>query len=212
MIQKSSSSPRTPNSTSAVAEADRDRQQFGARIVVGLCTALILTACNGSPVVSQELPVNSPEMTVGPPELSTVDGSTAVPDPSTAPVDLQLVTELVSTINATAGGPVQTQRALLEQRTHPDYLSEQQQCAPATITIGLDPVLANLAPTPGWTPTAAPSTGQTAEPAVIPTGTLYRLPVLVLVYTDTRRTGTDLTSLRIAVLDGRAVLFPLCLN
>lgn len=42
-------------------------------------------------------------------------------------------------------------------------------------------------------------------------GAVYRVPALVEVYTGPIRTGTDLTSLEMAIIDGVAHTLPLCL-
>lgn len=207
MIPRSSSCQRMPNLTAAVVDstAQRARLSGSARKLAALCVMLVLVAgCTGTGSAPDTAPAASTTL--------QRSADTSGPTDSALAGDRQLVVALVDAINATAGGPVAAQRVLLEQLTHPDYLGAQQRCDQASITIGLDPVLDDLRPTPGWTPVVAPDTGQPSSAIAIPTGTLYRLPVLVLVYTDVRRTGTDLTSLRISILDGRALLFPLCLN
>lgn len=218
MIPRSSSCHRMPNSTAAVVDpsAHRPRLSGSATKLAALCVMLVLFAgCTGAgsdATGSDTAAVTTAALTTA--ALTTVersDATTGRADGAPA-ADRQLVAAMVDAINATAGGPVAAQRVLLEQLTHPDYLGEQQRCAQASITIGLDPVLDDLLPTPGWTPAATPDTAAPSAGVAIPTGTLYRMPVLVLVYTDVRRTGTDLTSLRISILDGRALLFPLCLN
>ncbi len=213
MIPRSSSCHRMPNSTAAVVDpsAHRPRLSGSATKLTALCVMLVILAgCTGAGSHTEGSGTAGSDTAA----LTTVERSNATTGPTDgAPAgDRQLVAAMVDAINATAGGPVAAQRVLLEQLTHPDYLGAQQRCAQASITIGLDPVLDDLLPTPGWTPVAAPDTGQPSAAMAIPTGTLYRMPVLVLVYTDIRRTGTDLTSLRVSILDGRALLFPLCLN
>ncbi len=149
--------------------------------------------------------------------VSTPTGSASSAIPA-SPADVRAVESLVASINNTAGGPVATQQALLMIAVHPDFTAAQQACAAATITIKLDPVLADLTAAPGWAPAESTAPESTVTDSTVtdggsrvPRGTLYRVPALIEVYTAGRRTGTDMTTLRIAVLDGTAHTFPICL-
>lgn len=111
--------------------------------------------------------------------------------------DRAAVADLIDAINATAAGPVAAQQAVFASTVDPALTAGQQACAPATITIRIDPVPDNLR--------------LAAADTVQPTGTHYTLPVLLEVYTGRIRTGTDLTALDLSVTDGVAHTFPLCL-
>ena len=131
------------------------------------------------------------------------------------------------------------QQALLRDVVAPGFAAAQAACAPATITIRIDPVLADLQSDPDFQPTGAaagPSAGDSAGAtagdlpartagssasdtaggtasgsAPLPIETLYRVPALLEVYTGAVRTATDMTNLRLLVTNGSAHTFPLCL-
>jgi hypothetical protein len=132
--------------------------------------------------------------------------------------DRAAVADLIEAINQTAAGPVAAQQQLLASVVEPGFDAEQAACAAATITIRIDPVLPDLRADPEWRPdpgTATNGTDALKSPASAvvsaPAGTLYRVPVLIEVYTESFRTGTDMTTLRLSVIDGVAHTFPLCL-
>ena len=170
----------------------------------------------------------------------TPSAPTTVPqatDPrATDPRDAARAT--VDAINATARGEVAAQQAVLARLVEPGRAAEQAACAPATITIRLDPALDHLTPIPAPTgadagaatesgatesdATASASatgdaprvTGRAGTPEVaVPDGPArYRLPVLIEVFTGGVRTGTDIAGLELTVVDGVAHPAPLCLR
>ncbi len=125
--------------------------------------------------------------------------------------DLAAVTSLINTINETAALPVAGQQRLLAAVVEPGFEAQQAACASATITIRIDPVLPDLRADPDWRPDPA-TTGVSTTGSDPPlAGTRYRVPVLIEVYTGSLRTGTDMTTLRLSVIDGVAHSLPLCL-
>ena len=115
--------------------------------------------------------------------------------------DKRAITATIDTINATAGGSVAGQQAVLAAVVDPALSDAFRRCSPATTTLRFEPVYTGLRATPDWT--AADGT---------PTGTLYALPVLIRSYTGDRITGTDLTTLHLGVHDGAAFITPLCVG
>lgn len=138
--------------------------------------------------------------------LSACGAATSGDEPSQPPAThLAAVTALIDAVNRGAAGPVDPQQTALVAAVHPDDAAAQRACPPATVTVRLLPVWTELRPDPQWRPSGAAA----SDP---PHGTVYRLPVLAEVYTAGLRTGTDMTLLRLAVVDGSAKLFALCLN
>jgi hypothetical protein len=119
----------------------------------------------------------------------------AVPD------DEQAIRSAIDAVNATAGGSVTSQQAVLATVVDPALSDAFRQCSPATTTLRFEPVYTGLRATPDWT-------GADGTPA----GTLYSLPVLIRIYTGDRITGTDLTTLHLGVHDGAASITPLCVG
>jgi hypothetical protein len=132
---------------------------------------------------------------------SPAPAPTPVPEPD--PVRTAVVAT-IDAINATADAGVAAQRAALTAAVHPDSVEAQRECRPATITVRIDAVVSELRADPDWRDPAAPE--------IAPRGSVYRVPARLAVFTEGRRTGTDLTLLHVAVLDGRAHTFPLCLS
>ncbi len=130
--------------------------------------------------------------------LLTACGTAPAPAPETGDIadDTRAVQAAVDAVNATAAGPVAAQQAVLTRLVDPARAAEQAACAPATITIRIDPVLTRLTPRDGGTDGVR----------------RYRLPALLEVYTGALRTGTDLTGLDLTVADGVAHTPPLCLR
>lgn len=181
--------------SSTAAVADRG-------VVAGAVLILLLTGCAAA---SSNPDPPGPEMPV-------TDVSTAVQ-------------HTVDAINATAGGDVAAQQAVLTRLVDPTRAGEQAACTPATITIRIDPALGRLSPLAAHSePTAtADSTSHTMASntssrtsgtgaAMAPTGDAYRLPVLLEVYTGAVRTGTDLAGLELTMREGVAHTAPLCLR
>ncbi len=134
---------------------------------------------------------------------STVAGSTAAGSPY-PPADTAAIRSAVDAVNAAAGGQVQAQRATLNALVLPRSASAQAACPPATTTIRLEPVYQDLR-------TADPADTDPASSA--PEGaTAYLLPTLITIFTGPRITGTDLTTLRLFVSDGKANTSVLCVS
>ena len=122
--------------------------------------------------------------------------------PTTQPESLRLadssagqaIRAAVDEINATAGGPVAAQRAVLDRLSAPDEAEQQRACPEATTTLGFDPAYRDLRPAPG---------GTAGE---------YLLPTYITIYTGGRITGSDLTTLRLWVVDGAARTAALCVS
>ncbi|MEO5833082.1 MAG: hypothetical protein ABJA16_02800 [Nakamurella sp.] len=166
-------------------------------VVAGAVLVLMLTGC--AVASSNPDPLG--------PEIPVADVSAAVQ-------------HTVDAINATAGGDVAAQQAVLRRLVDPTRAEEQAACTPATITIRIDPVLGRLSPlaahseptavsdSMGNTSSSTSGTGATGSP----TGDAYRLPVLLEVYTGAVRTGTDLAGLELTLREGVAHTAPLCLR
>lgn len=118
--------------------------------------------------------------------------------------DTTAIRSAVDAVNAAAGGQVQAQRATLNALVLPQSASAQAACPPATTTIRLEPVYQDLR-------TADPADTDPANPA--PAGaTTYLLPTLITIFTGSRITGTDLTTLRLFVSNGKANTSVLCVS
>ncbi|AZI59037.1 hypothetical protein EH165_13690 [Nakamurella antarctica] len=195
-----------PSWTSVAADRLCGREETTRTLTLALTLLLALTliGCSDS---ENSAPTSS---TATASEVAVTSALTAAASPGAASpaadvpaADRRAVDDVISQINATSRGDVAAQRALLVSLAHPDFAGQQRACAPSTITIGLDPANDHLLATPGWRPLGV---------QVDPSGILYRVPALITVYVDGRRTGTDMTMLRFAILGGAARLFPFCLN
>ncbi|WP_111766738.1 hypothetical protein [Nakamurella deserti] len=148
--------------------------------------------------------------TAGPEPTAPTAASAAAPDRTDAV--RRAVQATVDAVNAAAAGDVAAQQAVLARVVDPARAAEQTACAPATITIRIDPALDALTPLPG--PEDAGGNGSaTAGPDRSAATTAHlRLPALLEVYTGPIRTGTDLTGLEFTLVDGVAHTAPLCLR
>ena len=178
--------------------AERLRAVAGAALV----PMLLLVSCAGGPATIATTPTDAQSTS----RTATTSVTSGLPDPASTPAEIDAtdyaaITSLVKQINRSSDS-LEDQKSTLLSVVHPSYAGEQQACPQASVTVLLDPAYPDLRPEPAWTPA-----GATAPPS----GSLYRLPALVEVYTDGLRTGTDLTLLRVSVLDGQAYTFPLCL-
>jgi hypothetical protein len=152
------------------------------------------------------------------------DGPTGVPA-----TDLAAIRSAIEKINATAGGSVAAQRAELETLAAPQQLAQQRACPAAHSTLKFQPAYRDLrtaspedigtAPAPGTgigeTVGAEPSgavTGSVTDGIDAPAGTAYLLPAFITIYTGSRITGTDLTTLRLWVTGGVARTGALCVS
>ncbi len=132
--------------------------------------------------------------------LATACTSAASPPPVTTPASLALadspaglaIRAAVNEINATAGGPVAAQRAVLDRLVAPDQSADQRACPAATTTLAFDPAYRDMRLAAG--------------------GTEYLLPAYITIYTDGRITGSDLTTLRMWVTGGVAETAALCVS
>ena len=147
--------------------------------------------------------------------------------PGAAPAsDLSAIRAAIDAINATAGGPVSTQRAELDALVTPEQSGKQRACPAARSTLSFQPAYADLrlapdgsgeAP-PDSSPGAASSAAASASAAVTAStapgaaGTAYLLPAFIDIYTGDRITGTDLTTLHLWVAHGAARIGALCVS
>jgi hypothetical protein len=134
--------------------------------------------------------------------------------------DVAAIRRSIGAINATAGGPVADQRAVLNRLAAPSEAGLQKECPAAQSTIRLDPVYTDLRSPPddgslGPTTTAASA----AAGGITATGTAgvsaqreYLLPALITVFTGNRITATDLTTLQLFVMNGTARTAHLCVS
>ncbi|RIJ77854.1 hypothetical protein D1871_04925 [Nakamurella silvestris] len=122
--------------------------------------------------------------------------------PSAVPTaDARAVLDLFDEFNTTAGGTVTDQQKALVGRMATGSAQAQRDCPPASVTVGFRPVWQELQADPEYAP-----------PTSTATGTAYRIPALVEIYSGIRRVGTDLTMVHLQIDQGRAVTFPLCLS
>ena len=131
------------------------------------------------------------------PAVSTTAAAPSAP----AGQDEQAIRSAIDAVNATAGGSVAGQQAVLATIVDPALSDAFRHCSPASTTLRFEPVYGALRATPDWA-------GADGTPA----GTLYALPVLIRIYTGDRITGTDLTTLHLGVHDGAASITPLCVG
>ncbi len=134
--------------------------------------------------------------------VGTAGDAAATPIADSVPArDAEAVRATIDAINATAGGPVADQQRRLVDSVDPDDRADVGRCPPATTTVRFEPVYAGLR-----------GTGGSAD------STSYALPTLIRIYTGSRMTGTDLTTLQLVVRpsDGAtstaAYLTPFCVN
>jgi hypothetical protein len=154
---------------------------------------------------------------------STATGSSAfAPRPELPPADLAAIRGVIDRINATAGGPVADQRTALEDLVVADQAAKQRSCPPASGTISFEPAYpsvrrASVASGGGAVAASGglasgPSTAGTAESPNGDDGTEYLLPAFITIYSGSRITGTDLTTLHLWVQGGVARTAALCVS
>jgi hypothetical protein len=107
----------------------------------------------------------------------------------------------VARINATAGGPVAAQRAVLDALADPAQQQAQQSCGVASGTLSFEPVWADLRADPVWQPSAGGMTG-----------TVWSVPTVVRVRLGARIDATDLANLHFTIVGGAARTSALCVN
>jgi hypothetical protein len=112
--------------------------------------------------------------------------------PSAAdPVALNEIQATIDAINATAGGPVGAQRAVLQSLAAPDQRADQQACPAANTTLAFDPAYRGLR--------------QTGDGE-------YLLPIYITIYTGDRISGSDLATLHLRLMGGAARTSALCVS
>lgn len=179
----------------AGADAGNIRQRLPAARLVLACTLVAVVAFGSACTAT------TPDPT--PPSSTSTPGTAGGSPGSAIPLqDGQAIRATIDTINATAGGSVTDQQAVLASVVDPALEGAFRGCSPPpTTTLRFEPVYAGLRATPDWT--AANGT---------PGGTVYALPVLIRIFTGDRITGTDLTTLHLGVHDGEASITPLCVG
>lgn len=129
--------------------------------------------------------------------LSLLAGCTTAPASqavATTPVGgpaLAAIQATIDAINATAGGPVGAQRAVLQSLAAPDQTADQRACPAATNTLAFDPAYRGLQ--------------QTGHDD-------YLLPVYITIFTGDRISGSDLATLRLRLIGGAARTSALCVS
>lgn len=119
--------------------------------------------------------------------------TTPAPAPAAPAVDDPAITAIkaaIATVNATAGGPVAAQRAVLDRLAAPDAAAEQRACPTATTTLAFDPAYRGVTIDDG----------------------AYLVPTYITIYTGDRITGSDLASLHFTVTDDTARTPTLCVS
>lgn len=215
-----------------------------ARIGVALLLATVLASCAAGPGRPGDSPdagsgtstaLTSSAATASTDSADTTTAATASTGSAAIPTaDAEAIRRTIDTINATAGGPVADQRAVLDRLAQPDETDQQRDCPTAHTTLRLDPVYGDLRRPPDDRPTGSPTSpsGSTSSPSTAagasglppatdrepssPAGsgaaTPYLLPVLITIFTGDRITGTDLATLRLFVIDGTARTQHLCVS
>lgn len=99
---------------------------------------------------------------------------------------------VIDEINATAGGPVSAQRAVLDETVATSESERQERCPEATTTLAFDPAYRDLRPAPD---------GGADE---------YLLPTYITIFKGSRITGSDVATIRLWISDGTARTAALC--
>lgn len=170
----------------------RPRRPVPALVVLGLSTVLLVGCGRTTPAT-----VN----TVA--SANTLATANTAASTATSPGEAALVAvrRAIADFNATAGGPVSAQQAVLHRLASSGQQAALQACPIATSTISFEPVYSRLEPAPQWRPSSG----------TLP-GVVYAVPTLIRIHSGDRITGTDLTDLHLAI-DGNQVRFPsMCLN
>jgi hypothetical protein len=190
----------------------RGRVPRGLAALVLLCSGAMITGCTAGapPTALMTLTITSgPTETTAratgsgatttrvTPTGTTGSGTTAAVPPG----DGAAIRHAIDAINATAGGPVSDQQAVLAHLVSPALAAALRNCPSATTTLRFEPVYTGLRPTPAW-----------SSPHGVPAGTVYALPVLIRIYTGDRITGTDLATLHLGVRGHAASITPLCVG
>lgn len=141
-------------------------------------------------------------------------GAAQVP-PATRPASLALadspaglaIRATIGQINATAAGPIEAQRAVLDRLAAPGEAADQRACPAATTTLSFDPAYRDLrlAPPGDRDDDGSPGAGETD-------GVEYLLPSYITIYTGGRITGSDLTTVHLWVQGGVARTAALCVS
>ncbi len=182
------------------------------RLMLAASVAIMVVAAVGTAGCGAAAPQAPPASVSAPTAMTSTAGNaidtTVTSAAGTAPIadsvlasDVEAVRAMIDAINATAGGPVADQQRRLVDSVDPDDRADVDRCPAATTTVRFEPVYAGLR-----------GTGGSAD------ATSYALPTLIRIYTGSRMTGTDLTTLQLVVRpsDGAtstaAYLTPFCVN
>lgn len=138
-------------------------------VIAGLLLCAALAGCTASP------------------SESGLSAQTVTDSPTVA-----AIRATIDEINATAGGPVTAQRAVLQARVTVAQSADQLACPTAANTLSFEPAYGDLRPAPD-----DPDGG-------------FVLPAYITIYTGDRIIGSDLTSLHLWIVDGRARTAALC--
>jgi len=104
---------------------------------------------------------------------------------------LAAIQATIDAINATAGGPVGAQRAVLQSLAAPDQEADQRACPAANTTLAFDPAFRGL---------RQAGDGE------------YLLPIYITIYTGDRISGSDLATLHLRLMGGAARTSALCVS
>lgn len=164
--------------------------------------------------------------TAAPHTATAASGATAAPADEAVPAaDVTAIRTAIAAINATAGGPVPQQRAVLQRLAAPAQAATQRACPTARSTLSFQPAYRDLrlmpssfttigAQPPGTRPLEpGPTSPHVTEAPPNPgAGTALLLPTFITIYTGDRITGTDLTTLHVWVAGGVARTGALCVS
>lgn len=160
----------------------------GRARLFGLATALVVAACATGCTSGWQ------------PDAAATSAAVSVA-PSIPADDESAIRRTIDALNVSASGTVAGQQSVLRTLVEPALTSALNDCPPATTTLRFEPVYPGLRPSPDWTGSADSLTG-----------TVYALPTLIRIYTADRITGTDLTTVHLAVDAGEAYITPLCVG
>lgn len=199
----------------------RHSTRWGAGVLAAV-TAIAAASCTNGGATDPTAPVTT-GASAGPITTGASAGPTSGAPGGIPAADVAAIRASIDAINATAGGPVASQRAELQRLVAPEQRAKQRDCPTAHSTLAFQPAYSDLRHTPdraaGTTgPSApdrsspAPSPGPSPTVGSPPAGTGYLLPAFITIYTGSRITGTDLTTLHLWVSDGTARTGALCVS
>jgi hypothetical protein len=118
---------------------------------------------------------------------------------STSDADRALIAAYFEQNNEAAGEGAAAQREFLARTQHPDF--DDEACNLGELTLTIAPTLSTLRPDAGWQPLNTDRT---------PRGRIYIIAVAVTVLRGTAPVGTQIGSIHVVVLDGKAHGFAPC--